>query len=182
MLEWKKIVNNIIAVFFILAISFFFWHFFQSSAQILLRSNLIVYSITIFVFLALFFPTLNIIRNTSHLIKDILSFFVRIYPSEIANEKRIFRNIMFLLFLFVVLILLPGIFLFFQISLIYHIAVGFLMIIFLIYAFRASHLIHSVTKRHERTFDKFSKKYKLLLRNRMKLKNKTSNEPANLQK
>ncbi len=166
--EWKSIVNNLMAVFIILASVFFLFRFFSPFVRSFLSSNILTYAISLLVFFAVFFPTFKMTRNTLHLIKDIFSFFVKIYPSEIANERKIFRNILIVSFLFVALIILPGSSILFHIGFWYHITVILLLMGFLFYAFRTSHLIHSVTKKHEKAFDNFSKKYKLLLKKRIK--------------
>ena len=118
----------------------------------------------------LFFPASRITKNALDLFKNSLKFFVKLYPSEIANEKMIFRNLIFIALLFFIMLIFPSIFLFFKIKPIYNIIELFLFVAAIMLIFRVSNLTHAFIKRHELKFNKFSEKYKLLLRKRMKAK------------
>lgn len=168
--EWKTVLNNIVAVFFILAFSFLIWRYFGHALTGLFKSQLVVYSIVIFLFALIFFPTVNVVRNAASLLKDILKFFVRLYPDEISSEKKIFRNIILTLVLFAALLVFPGIFAFFRLKPVYNILVLLLIIIILFYVFKASSLIHAVAKKHELAFNKSSRKYRLWMKERMKIR------------
>lgn len=167
-LEWRKIFNNVVAILLIVTIIFFLWSNFSALAVTILKSKLVAYSISSLFLLAIFFPALNIARNTSKLIRDLLSFFIRLYPNEIANERKIFRNVVFLIALFVVAALFPGIFVLLGLKPIHHLIVLFLLIAVFWYLFRSSELIYNFTKRHEVTFNKLSRKYRALVKKKMK--------------
>ncbi len=155
--EWKTILNNLIVILFISTTGFFLWRYFKD-----------IYVIIIFVLIVLFFPSLRIAKNASDLLKNSLKFFVKLYPSEIANEKMIFRNLIFTALLFLLIIIFPTIFLFVHMKPIHNIVILFLFIVLVVSAFRVSSLIHVLIKRHESKFNLFSKKYKLVLLKRMK--------------
>jgi len=168
--EWKTILNNVVAVFFILSFLFFIWRYFGHALEWLFKSQLVIYSFVIFLFALIFFPTMSIVRNALSLLKDTLNFFVRLYPDEISSEKKIFRNIILTLVLFAALLVFPGIFAFFRLNPVYNIFVLILIVIILAYVFKLSGLIHAVAKKHELAFNKSSRKYRLWMKNRMKLR------------
>jgi len=167
--ESKNILNNIITIFFLFVAMFLFWRYFKDLLISFFKSQVVIYIITVLFFVAIFLPASNIWKNIYNLIRDLFKFFVRIYPSEIANEKKIFGNLILLLIFFVLLVLFPTIFLFLKPNPIYNILVVLLLVLILVYVFRASSVIHILIKKHKSTFDKFSKKYKLLMKRRMKL-------------
>jgi len=166
--EWKAILNNLIVILFISTTGFFLWRYLKGILVGLSNNQLVLYVIVIFILIVLFFPSLRIAKNASDLLKNSLKTFVKLYPSEIANEKMIFRNLIFIALLFLLIIIFPSIFLFVHMKPIYNAVMLFLFIVLVISAFRVSSLIHVLIKRHESKFNIFSKKYKLVLLKRMK--------------
>ena len=68
------------------------------------------------------------------------------------------------------MVTLPPILFFYRPAPFYNFIMPVLLLVVIIFIFRTSSLIHGFTKRHEAVLDKFSKKYKLLLRKRMNMK------------
>lgn len=165
--EWKTILNNVIAIFFIFVAVFFFWRYFGNLLISIFKSQLVIYAIALFFFVAIFLPASRIWKNTSNLLRDLLKFFIKIYPSEVANEKKIFRNFVLLLIFFVIIVIFPTIFLFLKLNPIYNAFILILILALIIAVSRESIFVHNITKKHEATFNKFSKKYKLLMKKRM---------------
>ncbi|MBI3035482.1 cation:proton antiporter [Candidatus Woesearchaeota archaeon] len=175
LMEWKSLLNSLFLIFSIFAIIFFAWRYFNDLFLSFFRNQFIAYFAAILFFVVIFFPALNIFKNTSGLLKDFLNFFIKLYPKEISNEKKIFKNLSLLAILFILLLIFPSALLFFKFDPIYNIFALIFIIAILIDISRASSLIHAITKKHERAFNKLSKKYKLLMKKRMKMRG-TENE------
>src|SRR3989344_3986032 len=167
-LEWKAIVNNLAILFFILAVSFFAWRSFSTQILAILKNESILYAVVVLLFVSIMFPTLKVISNVRVLLKDSLTFFVKLSPTEVIEEKKIFRDIFIASVLFISLILFPIIFSYRPYLLYNLIALALLIIIVVALVLRVSSLIRTFTKKHETTLNKFSKKYKLLLQQRMR--------------
>ncbi|HLC60054.1 MAG TPA: cation:proton antiporter [Candidatus Nanoarchaeia archaeon] len=166
-IEWKSILNNIMAVFFISAGGFIAWHFFRNIILELIKSPVIGYLLLGFFIIAIFFPAYNLTRKISFLFRDISVFFVKLYPKEIANEKKILRNFIAIGIVFGTLILLSNFILFLKLRPVYHSITIILICGGLIYALRASNLIHKLAQGHKSSMYRLSKKYKLVLRKKI---------------
>ena len=166
--EWKSALNNIMAVFFISAGGFIAWHFFRNIILEFIKSPVIGYLLPGFFIIAIFFPAYNLTRKILSLFRDISVFFVKLYPKEIANEKKILRNFIAIGVMFGTLILLSNLILFLKLSPVYHSLTIILTCGALIYVLRASNLIHKLAQRHKSNIDKLSKRYKLALRKKIK--------------
>lgn len=167
-IEWKKIFDNTLAIFTIFSILFFFWRFYHELFVSVFKSRHFINLLLVLVFAAISLPALNIIRNASNLAKDILKFFIRVYPEEIANERKIFRNLILTAALFLVIVIFPGILVFLKLSPAFNIFMVVLLFLIIGNVLRSSTLIHNLTKRHEATFNRLSKKYKQALKKRMR--------------
>ena len=172
LVEWKTILNNLVAIFFIVIAAFFAWRYFRSYLSGILPINLLFYLIAALLVFAIFFPALNVFKNSKKLIEDMLKFFIRIYPTEMANEKKIFRNFILLSVAFAALFVFPSVFLLLELHPLYHLVVLLLVLLIIFYALRSSSLIHIIENKHAAGFEKISKKYKVLLKKRMKLEKK----------
>ena len=168
-LEWKAILNSMFLLFAVFAAGFFLWHYFTNVILDLAGNRAIMAALIIFAALVVFFPALRLFRNTYEIIRDFLRFFVRLYPKEISSEKRIFRSLVLLCMLFILVIVLPAILAFFKLGIIYNLAVLFMFIIFIVYLFRSSNLIHHLTKSHKKNFDRISEKYRLVMKKKLKI-------------
>ncbi|MBI4143466.1 cation:proton antiporter [Candidatus Woesearchaeota archaeon] len=167
-IEWKKIFNNTLAIFTIFSILFFFWRFYHELFVSVFKSRHFINLLLVLVFAAIFLPALNILRNATNLIKDILKFFIRVYPEEVANERKIFRNLTLTAALFLVIVIFPGILVFLKLSPAFNIFMVVLLFLIIGNVLRSSTLIHNLTKKHEATFSRLSKKYKQALKKRMR--------------
>ena len=103
---------------------------------------------------------------------NIFKFFVRLYPKEIVYEGKIFRNILIILIIFVTLLIFPSIFFFFRYNPLFNLIIIILAVLLIVYVFRGLDLIRQFTKRHETSISKISKKYKEILQNKIKIRNK----------
>ena len=168
-LEWKAILNSVLLLFTVFAAGFFVWNYFTNVILELMGHRAIMAAAVIFAALLVFFPAVRLVRNTSGIFRDFLKFFVQLYPKEISREKRIFRSLVLLCTLFLLLIVMPAILAFLELHLIYNLAVLLLFIFLIVYLFRSSNLIHNLTKSHQKNFDKFSKKYKVIAKRKLKI-------------
>lgn len=167
--EWRTILHNLFAIFLILSVGLFIWLYFSGILVNFFNSEAILYAIVILIIFSILFPSFNLMRNISNLLKDFLEFFVRLYPKEIANEKKIFRNLIFLLIFFATIVIFPTMLLFLRLKPIYNIFVLVLILALIVAVSREATLIHNITKKHEAVFNKFSKKYKLIMKKRMSI-------------
>ena len=175
-LEWKSIVNNLVIIFFIISAAFFTWRYFKEIVMQFIQNGAITYTAAALLVISVFYPLSKIIKNLSHLFKDFYRFFVKISPKEIEFDRGIFRNIILLCTFFIILVIVPNFFVFFSLDSIYHFIVIALFAGIVINVYRASKLIHKVVHKHSSDFNKSSKKYKLLMKKTMKLKNINEND------
>ena len=168
-MEWKAILNSVLLLFVVFAAGFFVWNYFTNVILELMGHKVIMAAAATFAALLVFFPAVRLVRNTSGIFRDFLKFFVQLYPKEISREKRIFRSLVLLCTLFLLLIVMPAILAFLELHLIYNLAVLLLFIFLIVYLFRSSNLIHNLTKSHQKNFDKFSKKYKVIAKRKLKI-------------
>lgn len=167
-IEWQSLRNNAIGLFFVSVLAYFGWHFFKPLILVFFKSQLIAYFIAALIALAMMFPAFNILKRISSLLRIVLAFFVKLYPNEIANEKKIFRNLTIALLSFVFLILLPSIISFLRLKPILHAITIVLLIAMALNLIRISELIRSFAKRHHSNLARLSNKYKAMLKERVR--------------
>ena len=81
--------------------------------------------------------------------------------------------------LFLIIVIFPGIFAFLKLSPAFNIFMIILLFLIIGNVLRSSTLIHNLTKRHETTFNRLSKRYKQILKKRMR-EGEKSNEESNI--
>ncbi|MBN1156961.1 cation:proton antiporter [Candidatus Woesearchaeota archaeon] len=140
--ERRIVLKNLVTMISVLIMSFWGWKI-LGERIIGLKSNLIYLAILI-IAIAVFFPFFNILKNLWKLSGDILQFFIMLYPRQIRNEKRIFRNLLLLGFIFLLLIISPGIFAFFNSSVVYYVLQLIFLLMLIYYILRIIKLIHTV--------------------------------------
>ena len=157
-LEWKSLRNNAVGLFFIIASSYLAFGFFRQSALGFTQSRLIVYLITVFLIAAVLFPSINIVRRASCLFTSFSNFCIKIYPIDIANEKKVLRNLVILGVGFVFFLALPEIILFLGLNPIYYISFAVLAAILAVYLFKTSKLIRSIVSGNSPVISKLRNK------------------------
>ena len=112
--EWRKIANNLLGIVFIGALLWLWqrstgFRYIKGIQDALFSSlpPLIIFGI---IGAILIFPTFRLIRSFRHFLGDFSSSIAQTYPKEIANSKRIYRNILIIAVLFVLSILIPPLF------------------------------------------------------------------------
>ncbi len=152
--EIKNIARNLIAVFFIVAVCFFGWHYLNATFGHLMKSPVILLMTVLVAGSVIFFPVIKIVRNTKDLFGDIVKAFLKLYPQEIAHEKKIFRNALIVCGLFIGLMVFPAVFLFFElhplINLVLIIPLGFIGW----FAVNSSAMIQKIARKHAKQFKK----------------------------
>ena len=166
--EWKSIINNLLALFFISATGFIVWHFFNKIIIDILKSKTLIYLLAGFFIIAVLFPTYNLIKRISSLLKNISLFFIKLYPIEIANEKKILRNLVILGGLFASLILLPNLIIFSRLKQPYYLLTVILIFGLITYLIKESNLIHALAKKHKSNMARLSKQYQAIFKKRIK--------------
>ena len=175
-LEWKTILNNLFILFFMLSAAFFVWRHFRGFIVQFIHNGAISYAAAALLVIFVFYPLSRVIKNLSHLLSDFYRFFVKISPKEVEFDRKIFRDIVMLCVFFIILVIVPNFFAFFNLDPIYNFIVIALLAAIGIYVYKASRLIHEVVHKHSPTFNRFSKKYKLLLKKRMHIKSTGNNK------
>lgn len=166
--EWKSILNNLLALFFISATGFIVWHFFKDIVTSFLVNKIFIYLVAGFFVVAVLFPTYNIVRRTSLLFEHISIFFIKLYPREIANEKKILRNLIILGVLFALSIVIPNLLIFLRLKPVYHfISVG-IIFGFLVYFIKELNLIHILSEKHKTNMNKLSNQFQSIFKKRIK--------------
>jgi len=171
-LEWKAIVNNLFIIFFIISAAFFTWRYFKGFVMQFIQNVAITYTLAVLLAISVFYILSRIIKNLSRLLKDFYRFFVKISPGEIEFDRKIFRNIVLLCIFFVILVITPNFFVFFSLNPVYNFIVIAIFAGTLIYVYNASKLIREIVHKHSSTFNKFSKKYKSAMKNKIEMRNK----------
>lgn len=169
-LEWRTILNNSFILFFILSAAFFVWRHFKLFIVQFIHNGAISYVAATLLIIFVFYLLSRVIKNLSHLLNDFYRFFVKISPKEIEFDREIFRDIILLCVFFIMLVIVPNFFVFFNLDPVYNFIVIALLVAIVIYVYKASKLIHEMVHKHSSTFNRFSKKYKLLLKKRMHMK------------
>ena len=171
-LEWKAIVNNLFIIFFIISAAFFTWRYFKGFVMQFIQNVAITYTLAVLLAISVFYILSRIIKNLSRLLKDFYRFFVKISPGEIEFDRKIFRNIVLLCIFFIILVITPNFFVFFSLNPVYNFIVIAIFAGTLIYVYNASKLIREIVHKHSSTFNKFSKKYKSAMKNKIEMRNK----------
>ena len=167
-IEWQSLRNNIIGLFFTFVLAYFGWYYFKPVFLAFFKSKLIAYFVVALIVMAVLFPAFNIIKRTLSLLRILLEFFVKLYPKEIANEKKIFRNFAIVILIFVLLILLPSITSFLRLKPVFYVIIIALLMGMLFYSIRISQLIHTFVKKHHSNLARLSEKYKAMLKKKAK--------------
>ena len=171
-LEWKAIVNNLFIIFFIISAAFFTWRYFKGFVMQFIQNVAITYTLAVLLAISVFYILSRIIKNLSRLLKDFYRFFVKISPGEVEFDRKIFRNIVLLCIFFIILVITPNFFVFFSLNPVYNFIVIAIFAGTLIYVYNASKLIREIVHKHSSTFNKFSKKYKSAMKNKIEMRNK----------
>ena len=113
-IEWRKILNNVLGIIFIGAL-LWLWHHatgfrYLESASGWILSVFSPWTIAVFIGFIILFPTFGIVRNLRHFFLDFTKSLVETYPREIANSKKLSRNILLIAALFVLSIIIPPLF------------------------------------------------------------------------
>jgi Kef-type K+ transport system membrane component KefB len=110
-LEWSRILNNFIGLIFIGALVWLWYE--ATNFQYLAQATDFLSSIAPFwvwaiaVVGALLFPTFAIVRNFRHFLSDFSESLLETYPREIANSKKLYRNILLIVFVFASSVIIP---------------------------------------------------------------------------
>ena len=166
-LEWRSIYSNLIGILFIAFVLIVWYHVtqFRLIAKILDNTNTtwIVLTLIALVFL---FPTFNVIRNLRNLIIDVFKSYIRLYPTEIANEKKVFRNVIFAIILFVASLLVPLIVSLFGVSRRWNSVSIALLILLMFDLMKSGSILDKIIKRNKDSFEKYSRVYGRIKRKR----------------
>lgn len=166
-LEWRSIYNNLMGILFIVFVLIVWYHVtqFRLIAKILENTNTTWIAI-ILVGMILLFPTFNVIRNLRNLIIDLFKSYIKLYPTEIANEKKIFRNVIFAIVLFVASLLVPPIVSLFGLSNRWNtLSIGLLLVL-MFSLMRSGSLLDKMIKRNKGSFERYTRIYERMKRRR----------------
>ncbi len=110
-IEWKRILNNTLGIAFIGGLLWLWYeatgfrYFAEAGAALEGVAPLWAWGAVALV--ALLFPTFAIFRNFRHFLADFSASLVETYPKEIANSKKLYRNILLIAFIFVASVVIP---------------------------------------------------------------------------
>lgn len=166
-LEWKHVYTNAIGIFFIALVGIIWYNtsefrFFKEIFQ-----NAFLKWLTIIVVaIIILFPTFNVIRNFRRLIIDLFKSYISLYPQEIANEKKIFRNIIIAVVLFIVSLSIPAIVTLFGLNPRWSgISIGLIIMVLFIFM-KSGYLSDRIINSNRQTFQKYLTMYNNKMRNR----------------
>ena len=158
--EWRSIYNNLMGILFVVFVLVVWYHVtqFRLIAKILENTNTTWIVITL-VAIVLLFPTFNVIRNLRNLIIDLFKSYIRLYPAEIANEKKIFRNVIFAIILFVASLLVPLLVSLFGVSRRWNsISIAFLILL-MFDLMKSGSLLDKIIKKNKDSFERYTGVY-----------------------
>ncbi len=130
-LSWKLIVRNLIGILFIWIV-ILVWY---NATHFQYIRTLVNFSPVLIVFIAIaimLIPTFGLIRNVRSMVIEHFKSFLELYPNEIANEKKLFRNVILAIVLFLVTIIFPPIIAFAGLPSLYA-NLGIILIVVVIY-------------------------------------------------
>ncbi len=158
-LEWRKILNNIIGIVFIGAL-LWLWHRatgfrYIESATDWIRLYSSPWVVGALLAIVLLFPTFGIIRNLRHFFLDFSTSLVETYPKEIANSKKLSRNIFFIVVLFVLSVTLPPVFSLLGLSTAWAALSIPLLIVLIVLFLNSESLVKEIEEHHHAPHGKF---------------------------
>ena len=164
-LEWGKIYRNAIGILFILLIVVVWYNTTQFLfIRTLLYADYAKEIIISVVILLILFPTFNIIRNTRDLIIDVFRAVMKLYPSEIANERKVFRNVLIAVNLFIGSLMIPALVSLLGLSPIWS-AVSIVLLALLLFVIsRADKLIATIQQKNKKLAEFYERKYRDMIR------------------
>lgn len=164
-LEWSRIYRNGIGVLFILLIAVVWYNTTQFRfIMTLLHADYAKEIIISVVVLLILFPTFNILRNARDLVLDVFRAVMKLYPSEIANERKLFRNILIAVNLFIGSLLIPALVSLLGLSPIWS-AVSIVMLALLLFVVsRADKLIGNIQQKNRKLAEFYERKYREMIR------------------
>lgn len=159
-LEWKRIYRNSIGVLFILLIAVVWYNTTQFRfIMTVLHADYAKEIIIAVVLLLILFPTFNILRNLRDLLIDVFKAFMNLYPTEIANERKVFRNVLIAINLFIGSLMIPALVSLLGLSPIWSAVSIVLLAIFLFLITRADRLIGHIQRRNRKLANFYEKKH-----------------------
>ncbi len=149
-LEWKHIINNGIGLVFIGAL-LWLWYEATDFSYVLQGVSFLerfapLWVPGLAVIVILLFPAFAIFKNLRHFLGDFSSSVLETYPKEIANGKRLYRNILLIVLIFAASVVVPPLLLFFGFAPIWG-AISIPLLIVLIFLFLHSKVL--LEKMHE---------------------------------
>lgn len=166
-LEWRSIYHNLMGILFITFVLIVWYHVtqFRLIAKILENTNTTWIVLTL-VAIVLLFPTFNVIRNVRNLMIDLFKSYIKLYPTEIANEKKIFRNVIFAIILFVASVLVPLIVSLLGASRRWNSISIALLILLMIDLMKSGSLVDKILKKNKDSFERYTRVYDRMKRRR----------------
>jgi len=159
-LEWRNIYINLMGILFILFIAIVWYNATQFRLIIeLLNHPNATWIILTAVSLLLLLPTFNILRNFRNLMVDLFKSYIKLYPTEIANEKKIFRNVIFAIILFIASLLVPPIIYLFGLNPRWNSISIALLIVLMLDLMRSGSLLDKMVKRNKGSFERYIRVY-----------------------
>lgn len=138
--EWRIVWRNLTVILMVLIITYWSLYIFGDLLN-LLQTRYYSYIVLAVIVLIIVFPLKSIIQNARKLFKDTVAICMQLYPDEISKEKRLLRNFMYLGISFILLIIFPGIFIFFKVHPFFHLVILLILALVIFELFRSSRLI-----------------------------------------
>jgi len=112
--EWRHMLNNLLGIIFIIALFWLWYHatgfVYLQAATNALFSTISPRVLAALLVLVLIFPTFGFVRNLRKFLIDFSTSLVEAYPREIANSRKLYRNIVLIAALFILSISIPPLF------------------------------------------------------------------------
>ena len=166
-LEWHSIYNNLMGLLFIAFVLIVWYHVtqFRLIAKILGNTNTTWIVLTLLA-IVLLFPTFNVIRNLRNLIIDLFKWDGKYLWNSDVHEKKIFRNVIFAIILFIASLLVPPLVSLFGLSHRWNSISIALLIILMIDLMKSGSLLNSIIKRNKDSFERYTRVYDRMKRRR----------------
>lgn len=163
LLGWRSVSNNVLGMLFVV----FFLTIWYNTTQFRFVAQFLNLEYAPGVVLLvggifLFFPTFSIIRNLRDVSINIFRSFLKFYPKELANEAKIFRNVVFALILFVATISLPIIVTVLGLNPWWGRSSIFLLIGVLFLLTQSEQLISVMVRQNRKLFERYNRKFEKL--------------------
>lgn len=162
--EWKSIRADLIGMLFIIFLVGVWYHVTEFRfISLILGSNALLAVIGVAA-LALLFPTFSLVRSFRDMVVDLFREFLKLYPSEVANEKKLFRNLALAAAFFIIALLIPGVVVAFGLATYWNTLTLVLVLAMLVIMVRSGKIIEAISRNNTR----LRKKYESMLRKRKK--------------